>query len=217
MGELPSSTTILKLLNKPALLNWAIKITVEYIGKHLQEIQNRLTETEAIKLLNEAKNEAEKIKIEAGNIGSRVHNWIKEYLISNNVSLKPPDIEKPINAFLSWIKKNKFELIKSEHSVWSKKGYAGTLDIVCKLNNKTYIIDLKTSNGFWDEYILQIASYKYAYQEETGVKIKGMGILRLDKETGQPEFRDYTKGYNKAIKSFLHLVKYWHLQNNDKL
>ncbi|MEW6481723.1 MAG: hypothetical protein AB1397_01775 [bacterium] len=221
-GRLPSSTTILSLLNKPALLNWAIKTTVNYIGKHLADIQNRLTEEEAIRILEEAKQEAERIKIEAGNIGSEVHKWVESYikeLLKKNKTIPniPSNIEKPIQAFLSWKKQYQFKPLQSEQSVYwyshkRKIGYAGTLDIIGIIKNKKYIIDIKTSSNIYPEMKLQVASYKSAYnQMQYPKKVRGGGILKLDKITGMPEWVDITDSYKQDRKAFLHLVGFWWL------
>ena len=45
--------------------------------------------------------------------------------------------------------------------VFSEKyGYAGTIDYVCTIDGKTYIVDFKTSKQVWPEYELQVSAYK---------------------------------------------------------
>jgi ATP-dependent exoDNAse (exonuclease V) beta subunit len=221
IGKLPSVTTILRLLEKPALLNWKIKMVLQYIEKHLQEIKEdkiNLNNIDINEMITEAKKEPIKISQEAMDIGSRVHSLIEEYYkrkitTQNNGKYKSIEVDNqckmPFNAFLNWDKQNDITPLETEQIIWSNKGYAGTLDLVCLYQKKLFIIDFKTSRSFWNEYILQISAYKKAYIEQTGKKIKGIGILRLDKETGMPEFRDYTTEYKKNIKIFLDLVKVW--------
>jgi hypothetical protein len=43
------------------------------------------------------------------------------------------------------------------------------------------IVDIKTSNGIYDEMRLQVAAYMYAEQEESGKKYDGRWIIRLGK------------------------------------
>jgi len=214
-GNFPSVTTVLSLLNKPALVNWAVKITVGYIGAHLEDLKNSLTEEDAIKILQEAKKETERMQEKALNIGSLVHQWI-ECWCEKEIEEISPEIKQPVGAFLEWTKTNDFIVLEKEQTVYSKKGYAGTLDLVASLNKKLYIIDIKTSSGFYPEYVLQIAAYKMAYEEMKNVKGLKMGILRLDKVTGAPEFKNYSKEYSRASKAFLHLLKFWTLQKGGK-
>ena len=42
--------------------------------------------------------------------------------------------------------------------------------------------DCKTSNSLRVEYLLQIAAYQHAYQEETGENIEDRWVIRLGKD-----------------------------------
>jgi hypothetical protein len=121
-------------------------------------------------------------------------------------------------AFLEWEKENIGAYLASELVVINKvHGYGGTIDAVARLKDgKTYVIDFKSSNGFWPEYPLQLAAYRGAL--ESGAD--GMGILRLDKETGQPDWKDYSDVYERmleavqALTDFYYLFKRRRLKNN---
>src|SRR5207253_4465534 len=53
------------------------------------------------------------------------------------------------------------ESIAWDITVFSEKyGYAGTIDYICKIDGKTFIIDFKTSQQVWPEYELQVSAYK---------------------------------------------------------
>lgn len=150
------------------------------------------------------------------------------------------EVENGYLAFLEWEKKNIVEYLECEQVVVSREyGYAGTLDLVAKLKNGLiYCIDFKASKGFYDGYKEQVASYKAARMEvqednelkilfkaddtereytiiQKPIKIDGIGVVRLDKETGVPEFEidgkgDYTKDYDKAINSFRKLLVFYY-------
>ncbi len=60
-----------------------------------------------------------------------------------------------------------------------KYGYAGTMDAVMEIEGKTYIVDFKTSKDIFDDYLLQAAAYKMAYEEMTETKLHGFLILAL--------------------------------------
>ena len=221
MGVLPSSTTVLSLLAKPALMHWAVKQTVVYLGAKLDEIRAgelELTEENASQILKEAKKYHEQLRDEAMDIGSQVHYLIEQYLLGNPYDdLINEKTQLPFEAFLQWQKARKFKLVKAEHPVWSKKRYAGTLDCVAYLNNKLYVIDFKTSNAIYPEYLLQVASYWKAYEEMSGQKVKGLGILRLDKGTGMPEWVEFSKKEaNRAFKMFMCLVRFWWLKKEGR-
>jgi len=229
-GTFPSSTTILSLLNKPALTPWAVKMTISYLSERLDDIKSgklKLTYGNTALILEEAKRHHRAIATKAAQIGTDVHAMVENHVKGHNVLNADHRIiekelsttQKPYNAYLDWEKKQSFSLIGSEIPVCSPKwgGYGGTLDMVAELDDKSYIIDLKTSSGIYDEYIMQIASYRYAYTQLYGIPIEGMGILRLDKQTGKFEWKEYNqKEYTKALKMFGHICKFWHLKNDGE-
>ena len=84
-------------------------------------------------------------------------------------------------------------------------------------DDKLYLYDFKTSNGFYDTYGKQISAYKQAFEEETCEDIDGIGIIRFDKNTGEYEIKDYTKDYDKEIKAFLKLLEFYYIDKKRKL
>ena len=88
--------------------------------------------------------------------------------------------------FLIWynysIKNCNFKLIANELELVSNQyGYGGTIDMICELNGETTIIDLKTSSALDTKMLLQLSAYAMMYEENTGVKVKNVGIVRMDK------------------------------------
>jgi hypothetical protein len=64
---------------------------------------------------------------------------------------------------------------------------------------------------------LQIAAYRAGYEERTGEKIEGMGIVRLDKPTGAFEWKEYgDAAYQRAWDEFFCLCESWHGSNNGE-
>jgi len=57
--------------------------------------------------------------------------------------------------------------------------YAGTVDLVCKIGEETWIIDFKTSNHLQRSYDLQLASYASAWEEMGKGKVDKVGVLWL--------------------------------------
>ena len=55
---------------------------------------------------------------------------------------------------------------------------------ILKIDGKLYIGDLKSSKGLYSEFIVQLAAYRHMYEKQTGNKLEGGRLLRLDK-TGQ--------------------------------
>ena len=49
------------------------------------------------------------------------------------------------------------------------------------------------------------------------MRIDGMGVLRLDKVTGLPEFKDYSKNYDKCLRTFKALCEYYYCEKKRRL
>jgi hypothetical protein len=63
---------------------------------------------------------------------------------------------------------------------------------------------------------MQIAAYRKA-AEEMGHKVEGTGILRLDKVTGDPEWKDYSKDYDRDVTAFLKLLDFYYHAKTRRL
>lgn len=215
----PSVTQILSLLDKSQpLMHWAVNTTLHYLSEHISDVKEDkiLLNNDASKIFYEAKKQHRLIKEQAADIGTRTHLLIERFLKKQPYEdLINEETFKPFNAFKNWLKNRKFELIDGERIVWSKKHrVAGTVDIVGNIDSKVYLFDLKTSKAIYPEMLLQISAYRKMYEEVTNTKIRKLAILRLDKITGKFEWKEYTnKEYQKALKMFILLSKYWHLKN----
>lgn len=227
--RLASVTTITGLLDKPALVYWSAKVTAEYLALKLEDIKAGeliLTKENIPEICKQARFHFNAVKKQSASIGSKAHKLIEKYLkklpYEEILKNSPNQVKTAFKAFLRWKKKYKFEVIEAEQTVWHEKYlYAGTLDIVgnITIKGKKYltIIDLKTSNEVYSDYIMQLASYVKAYEKRKNTKVKKIGLLRLDKDTGIPEYIPYTlKTINHAFKKFLCLVKYYYL-NKEKI
>jgi hypothetical protein len=219
--DYPSVTTILSVLDKPAIKKWAVKETVEFIANHVYSGDEK--EWDAV--FSEALGWWETLGGEARDIGQNVHHKINNYIDNSRLSgaNKTPYEEsgEEVKAFLAFLRfENLYikEWLRCEYTVYSRNGYAGTLDAEAVFHDeKTRIIDFKVSSGIYPENRLQIAAYRDAYEEMTGNKIDGQGIVRLDKYTGEPEWKDTTKTHKTDLLSFQALVVYWYLLKNRRL
>ena len=62
-------------------------------------------------------------------------------------------------------------------------GFAGTIDRVAVIDGRRYMIDIKTSNGIYNSYWLQLAAYRQALSLQAGVMCDGVAILWLNAKT----------------------------------
>lgn len=155
---------------------------------------------------------AHKDKLEdAGEVGHAAHGWIEKYIKAliahtdyRETFLLPefPKEERAVScikAALKWIQAHNVLWIHTEKKIYSRDyGYAGTMDGLAHVDScndpeccpvpfkdKLSVIDWKTSNYLYIEFILQTAAYKQAYEEEHNVEIEDIWVIRLGKEDGE--------------------------------
>lgn len=210
--KLPSVTTIIGQLDKPALIYWAANSTSDYILQYLSKCDN-LDLDELINVVNIARKEFRNVSKTATDIGTIVHSKIEEFLKYGNIRDEDMDGEREeyrehilnaLSAFFKWLESyDTYRTIGIEQTVYGK-GFAGTLDWRVLLNDVEYVIDFKTSKDIYKEYGYQIAAYA------TACGVEHAGVLRIDKETGIPEFKDFSKKIKEDYEIFELLVKLYY-------
>jgi hypothetical protein len=86
-GGVPSVTTILKVLDKPALVQWAANCAVDYIAGKMST-KPSISRYDLLDLLAEAKANFRKVSQTAMDIGTRVHALIENYLVDGKEPTK---------------------------------------------------------------------------------------------------------------------------------
>ena len=158
---------------------------------------------------------ADLIMRKAGKEGTQVHEaaealvkgeevtWMDEYGRAKYSQV----VWEMILKFYEFWSTYKPELISTEDFVWSDEHkYAGTADLVVKLDGKVWLLDLKTSNSLHKSYDLQLASYAVALRESKGIEIERTGIIWL---------KSYTRSASK--KKGVYQGKGWQIKNIDKI
>lgn len=213
--EMPSVTTVLDTLSKgEALINWAVKQALDYVRLKRKDY----ADIEA--LLTDASANWRSVKDAAMDAGSETHRMIEAHVKGQEIPWQQAVSQEARNsffAFIQWEKSAKVTWLESERKVCSKvHGYAGTLDAIALIDGKRMVVDFKTSARIYNEYSMQIAAYKFAAEEE-GTYTDGCGILRLDKKTGLPEWRDCSENYDRHLAAFLSLLKCYYLTAERRL
>jgi hypothetical protein len=120
--------------------------------------------------------------------GTKVHETIEALLKGENVEVTP-DVAPTVEAFRRFEREHEFlthPAMIEQRLMHPNERYAGTIDILAKVDGKVGVLDIKTSSGIWREYNLQTAAYLYAIQAGglIGVPLRELPetrwILRLD-------------------------------------
>lgn len=220
--ELVSVTTVLGMLDKSeALLPWAAKQTIDCIRKMVVEDP----EADFESILQYAKGNWREVRDEAADIGSEIHDLIKAYIRHGRDAMGDyrKEVENGFLAFLEWEKLNGVEWLEAEKKVFDlERGCAGTMDTKARFHagqykGRVFIIDWKSSKAFYDGMGEQVAKYRHMDSLSTKIPADGCGVLRLDKETGMPEFKDFSDAYEQKLAFFHKLLEAYYLQKDRRL
>lgn len=168
--KVPGTTTIIgRWKDSGALMHWAFK--QGKLGK------DRLYE------------EAEK----AADIGTLAHAMVEAHIKHANVDCMldsaaadmKDKARSAFNAYLAWERMTKLRVIDQEMQLVSEKyRYGGTPDAIGIIDNELCLLDWKSSNGIYTDYLIQVAAYKNLWDENhpDRIIVGGCHILRFAKE-----------------------------------
>lgn len=178
--RVPGTTTVLSVLNKPQLVQWANRMGLDGIDT------NKYVDA-------------------AARIGTLAH-----YLVQCDLTGVTPDlseygkteIDKAENALLSyyeWRKGKNITVIETELPLVSEQyRFGGTIDCYCKIDDEPWLIDFKTGKAVYSEYLVQLAAYRQLLNEN-GYPVEKARILRIG--------RDESEGFEE--RTITDFTKYW--------
>lgn len=172
-NKVPSVTTILQCLGSKELMKWA-----NYLGfKHIsyEEELNRTA-------LN----------------GTKIHTCL-QHIVDPSLSLTEVKFKnqfdelyylKIINRFKELITQYQYETIFTEKDFASSNlGYGGQIDWLAKMNNKTILIDFKSSKKVHIKHLLQLGGYRNLLKEHN-IELDGAAIFIVNETICFPYFID---------------------------
>ena len=146
--------------------------------------------------------------------------WIDEY---GNAKYNL-DVWRMILKFADFWNTHKPELIATEYHLFSDEHkYAGTADLVVRMFDNIWLLDLKTSNSLHTSYDLQLAAYATAWNETHDEKVTHTGILWVkantrsegkgDKIQGKGWELKFVNDIEKNFKMFKNIYEIYTLEN----
>lgn len=187
-------TTYLGIKDKSmGLVPWATRAAGLFLIDKIKAGQP-LTEEDVICAVNIHKT----LKDDAATTGKDTHAWCQsfiEYKLGRKQEkpLLPADkaVMLGVNSFLEFVIQHHVEFIDTELIVYHREEqYIGFMDALAKVDGVLSVIDLKTSNGLYNNVLAQMSAYAVAYEREhLGVDpdpakaIMNRWALRLAKES----------------------------------
>lgn len=183
----PGVTTLIKKgLPKPALPYWSAKMVAEWVADNpdltedLKRLGGRGPAVAYLKELPWQKRDDAAIR------GTDVHALAERLAHGEEVEV-PEHLAGHVQGYVDWLDANQPEVLLTERPVASRQWrYAGTFDLVAKLDGVTWLLDVKTSSGVYGSTALQLTAYGNAefYLAEDGTEqplpaIERYGVLHV--------------------------------------
>lgn len=187
--EVPSVTTITRMLDKSGpLMWWVANEARDYIRRELSPGET-VDEVRIDELAEGARLAHKRTSQRAANIGTRAHSWCERYITDYRLGGGPePDlphaepVAEAVIEFLDWEEQHDVEWALSEVRVYSERyNYAGTFDAMAVVDGNDYIVDFKTSKAVYNDMWMQLAAYQQAFSECFCGQRPDIGILHLPK------------------------------------
>lgn len=202
--RLPSVTTILSRFKESGgLLHWAFKQGQEG-ASHLYEKRD-----------------------EAAECGTLAHEMVEHYVNGTDYmgvikDVEPEKAKQALNAFQmfrEWQDNNKIEIISDYQEIQMVSdiyNFGGTPDAIGRnVNGELVLLDWKTSNSVYADYLLQLAAYKHLWEHNNPNEpiTGGFYLCRFSKEF--PDFSTHFYGeLDEAWEMFKHLRSAYTLDKN---
>ena len=212
----PSVTTILSGgIPKPALINWAKKVTAEYAVANYGELGS-LIKVDKQGAIDWLKGAAYRERDVAALRGTDVHKFAEAWQLGEEPELPEGAAGETARRFLEFCEAKQPKFAVSEVQVFNKTHmYAGTLDFIAEIDGVPLLVDIKTGKDdrVYPEYALQLTAYRHG--EWMGLpdgsslpmpEVRGSAVLKL-----------WPKGWRLAsvdsgedvFRSFLYVQQVW--------
>jgi predicted RecB family nuclease len=180
--QYPSVTTIIKCLDKPALVPWASKMQREADALTAATAESPRA---AAELILASPNAAYAKSAKAADIGTEAHTAVEAYLKGEKQIPKLSEAaESCFQSWLKWWEGSGLKAVGIETVVHSSKyEYAGRIDLLAEKKGKQYVLDWKSGKDIYPEAHLQNIAYRGALAE-MGMETAGGAMLLLSKEGG---------------------------------
>jgi len=188
--KIPSVTTILGNLSKPALPWWAAKMGAEAVQEYLESLDPGTMIAENAGLASTCFDLAQRAHITkrnaAGARGTVVHDAIEKFH-TDFFNAEPPEDEgarKRWEAFIEWWASAGLACISTERKIIDPdQRYAGRLDLLLDADPGLFVCDVKTSGGVYPEFLYQNAAYAHAIEAELECEVMGTKVLWIPEGT----------------------------------
>jgi len=222
--ELPSVTTILEVISKPALGPWYAKEERRYFEAAMLDVLSRPGARDPEYVLNAVVaavtgvKAADREKQRAATIGTAVHAGIEWHLrrVLGDDPGPEPSLPEPavwaVESWRDWAASVALEPLIVERTVYCLEcGYAGTLDLYARVKGVLTVLDWKTGKAIYPEAFLQNVAYRHAAQRLGMPSAQGL-IVRLPKLPDDPAWEVMAVPDSLRLPDFQAALRLWRWQ-----
>jgi len=154
--RIPGVTTVIGILDKPALVNWAAQQTAYYADENWEKL-SAMRPGERIQLMEKARYNTNRKAVVKGN---RIHDLGEKLGKGEQVDV-PLEIRSQVEAYAKFLDAWDLDVIATEtpvcHTEWA---FAGTFDLIAESPRfGRALMDIKTGKGVYAEVALQLNAY----------------------------------------------------------
>lgn len=161
-----SVTSLTGLLPKN-LVWWAANAAAQCAVDEWDDIGRMDTKDDAYEYIRRAH---QRISTKAMDLGSEVHRFAEAYHLDQPMPTPPLPVRAYLNQLQRFLADFQPTIIAAETKVYHRGAsrspipwaYAGTLDLLVRIDGETAVVDIKTGRNVWPEAALQINAYAYA-------------------------------------------------------
>jgi ATP-dependent exoDNAse (exonuclease V) beta subunit len=192
--RVPSVTTIIGILGKPALLHWVAKVTREGL-------------------------DWTKVRDDAASVGTLTHAMIFAHLKGETLDLSeysPDDVSRAETCLIKywdWEKEHPDikDLMLEAPLISEIYKFGGTIDRLCVMGDELVLIDYKTGKEIYDDMWLQLAAYEMLLAENEH-EIQSARILRIGRDEKEGFEEQTRKDLKKEWEIFRRLKEVYELK-----
>lgn len=219
----PSVTGIIgKGLPKPALSYWAAREVATYAANNLAAVEQMVADMGVNSAIAALKGVPWNQRDKAAVRGTDVHEYAERIAKGETVDV-PAELAGYVQGAVAFLDEHDVEPVVTEvRGANRKRHYAGTCDMVARIDGDTWLLDWKTSKGVYGDYALQLAAYAFFefYMNENGVEtpfpsVDRIGVVHLREDGYQlVEFPDLQRAYDaflavKAVADMVPEIEKW--------
>ena len=176
------TTSVLQVINKPALVNWIKKTTLESVRKDLDTIDfSPIDDKWIASLLENAKNASDKARDDAAEAGTGVHETLSNMFTGY---WEDKDLTKQKKAAVKFMNDMNLTLEAVEVPLWNDIWrVGGTCDAIGRRSDNYRVIwDWKTGSGPWPEMAFQLGAYSGMIRRLTGERVAEAYVVHVKED-----------------------------------